>query len=101
MLQRFFLIQSCGLKKILKGNQCLEVVQSADVWVAVLLEQLLGKLVVPNPEGIGDLRLVLLLPRRFGGIRIGRSLCCGGTPLSLASLDSSPFRGAYKEALWH
>ena len=81
---------SGSIGKFGEGFQGLEVVQGAEVWVAELLEQRQSPLVVSGPEGGGDLRLVLLLPSRRGGVGFGRGLCCGGTPLSLASLDSSP-----------
>ena len=51
----------------------MDFVQSAEVWVAELLEQRQSPLVFPGPEGGGDLRLVLLLPRRRGGVGFSRS----------------------------
>ena len=64
---------SGSVGKFGESFQGLEVVQGAEVWVAKLLEQRQSPLVVPGTEGGGDLRLVLLLPRRRDGVGFSRS----------------------------
>ena len=52
----------------------MDFVQSAEVRVAELFVERMGAFIIPGPEGGGDLRLVLLLQSRRGGVGIG---CAG------------------------